>query len=261
MTEETTQAVVAPETTPIVAPVAPAPQADAPVTPSAETATTPSWVKDLETADPDALRKHPRVAAIVGDLVRKNLTSERQRLADENTRAATRTVEQQLLTLLDENEESVTSRYPAVAAHLKALRQTQGQRASQEAHSEALNRLAASIGKGFQSLPEWPGLTAQDHETLAKSVAGLADDDVLPAYNARALDLIAERRAEKKAQDRMSKELATERDAIRKEESAKLLQRQNAPSTARPSALPTQADINAMSDKEFDTYWNRRFSR
>lgn len=262
MTEEATPVAPATEQTPPAKPTTQAP-VEKPVAsmPPAEPATGPSWVKDLDTADPELVRKHPRVMAIVGELFGKRIAAERQRITEEQSRSAQKTVEEQMLALLEDNEESIAQRYPAVAAHIKRLKDTRGDRQAQEARSEALNRMAAAIGKGYQAVPEWAELTPEDHESLAKSIASLPDDDVLPTYNARALDIVAERRAAKKATERIAREIEKEREAIRKEESARLLKEQSAPDMATPKAAATSVNINAMSDKEFDEYWSKRFSR
>ncbi len=258
MTEETTPVAPATETTPTAAPTTTQPVAS---TSAVDTATVPSWVKELDTADTNMLRKHPRVAAIVGELVGRNMAAEKQRITAESQRALQDQTEAQLLTLLDENEDSIAQRYPAVAAHIKQLKSTRDDRQSQEAYSKALNKMAEAIGRGYQAVPEWKELTPEDHETLAKSVANLPDDDVLPTYNARALDIIAERRATARLAERMAKELTREREAIRKEEAAKLLQQQSAPDMVKPRATPSTVNVNSMSDKEFDEYWEKRFKR
>lgn len=115
------------------------------------------------------------------------------------------------------------------------------------------------IGQSFQDVPEWANFTAEDYAQLVKAVEGKDDYEAIAAYNKTMVNIIATKRAEAIHHDRWEKELAKEREAIRQEEAAKLLKQAPQPDLTKPKGTPAAVNLDAMSPKEFDAWYQRTF--
>lgn len=210
---------------------------------------TPAWVQELEKADPKAVRSHPRIAGIIGSEIQRAVEAERKRTqADEGTKAA-REAEERLRELARSDPVGFTERWLTDDQKKKIQTDLDDLRGKTRAE------IATNIGRGYQALPEWAELTPEDHERVAAKLADKPDDEAVVTYNQVMLDILAERRARKLHADWKAKELPSEREAIRTEEAAKLLQQGQAPDLAKPKGPPAKVDVDAMPREEFDRYW------
>ena len=256
---------MADEIQPVEVPQTPeSPQAaEAPVeTPAVETPQapeTPTWQQELEKLDAKELRKHPRIAGIIGSELQRAVQAEQERIRTEESRKANDQTEQELLRFSEENADYIREKYPKAYAHLMNLQKQRAQREVDGLRGQTRHEFAQQLGRAFAEIPEWKELTDADHEDLAKKVMGKNDDEVIPIFQKEATTLVATRMAHKLHDQWKQKDLAKEREAIRQEEAAKLLKGSEAPDTARPKGEPARTNVNNMSDDEFDDYWNKRF--
>lgn len=247
-------------TTPEQAQVSEQPQETVAPEPEQE-AVTPSWQELLERADARELRKHPKIAGLIGsELQRAVQDHERRQVAEQEKRVRDMT-EQELLKFSEENADYLKANYPRAYEHIMGIQQQRAQAEVANLRGRTIGQLAEQIGRAFRDVPEWSELTTNDHEQIARAVIGKPDEEVIGIFNRMALDLVAEKRAQKKHADWKTKDLVKERDAIRLEESGKLLKGSDAPDTTRPKGAPGGLDIRGMSDEEFDKYYNQRFRR
>jgi len=234
---------------------------ETPTTETPEVPETPTWQQELDKLDPKELRKHPRIAGLIGNELQKAVQAERQRLESEQARAVSDQTEQELLRFSEENAEYIREKYPKAYQHLMDLQKQRAQREMDGQRGKTRHEFAQSIGRAFAEIPEWQELTEADHEDLAKKVIGKSDDEVIPIFQKEATTKVATRIAQKLHDQWKAKDLAKEREAIRQEEAAKLLKNSEAPDTRRPSGLPARTNINNMSDEEFDDYWNKHIKQ
>lgn len=215
---------------------------------------TPSWDKILEQIDSKDLRSHPRIAGIVGDELDKAIKRERQRILEEEGSKAAREAEERLRKLAESDPATFAEHW------LSESQKRDIERQLSEVKTKAKNDIATTIGKAYQDLPEWKDLTQEDHEKLARSVIGKADDEVIPTFNQTALSIIAERRAQRLFTEWKDKELPNLKEAIRQEEAAKLLTKTEAPDGAAPKGPPAKVNLQQLVKEggwaAFDKWYN-----
>jgi hypothetical protein len=261
MSEETASPTPVPATDAPATPTTP-PQA---TTPAAERAagegtsapavdTASEWQKHLESANPEDLRRHPKVAGLVGDMVDKAMRRWRAEQDAEVSQRAAQQAEHHLLTLAKEDPEAFAERFLTDKQRETTLRQIN--RLREDTRAE----FAHSIGRAYQDAPGWDEI---DHEALAKAIANKPDDEVIPAFHKEAmrqlLDLNASRKAKAEFETWKEKELAKEREAIRKEVAADLLKKGPRPDMTRGRNLPTAraAWMDLPPGPEFDAAYER----
>jgi hypothetical protein len=262
MTDET-KPVAVPSTTeggqepPAAAPAttsAPAPQPQEPNGAQAEP-TPPTWLTELEKVDARELRKHPKIAGIIGSEQQRAIQTERERIKVEEGERAAKAAEQRLRDLAQKDPVTFAEQW------LSQAQKDDIQRQLDDLHRKTRSDLATAIGRAYQGLPEWKELSQEDQEALGRAVMGKPDDEVLPLFTTHAADLVARRRAERQFNEWKTKELAKEREAIRQEEAAKLLKGSDAPDGRAPKGEPAGVNVHTMSDAEFDAYWKKKFGR
>ena len=243
---------------------APATEAQPATTPTAElqtsppAETTPAWLKELDTADPkqlaEALRTHPRVRGIVGSELQKARDEERRRVGEEQQRLAEERQEAQLRELAKNNPLDFAEKWLGDDAKKSYQRQIDDM--SQRERS----RMAEQIGRAMRESEFWGDLTPEDHQAVASALVGLSDDAVLPTFNRVVFERALARSSEKRLSEYKQTLLGKEREAIRKEEAANLLNSSAAPSTAAPKSAPG-GNPAQLSDKEFSDWWARKYGR
>lgn len=226
------------------------------VTPQAET---PTWQQELEKADAKDLRRHPRIAGIIGAELQRAVEADRQRRQEEQNRIDREQSEAELLKFLEDNADYLKQNHLKAYDQLMFLRRQYTDHQLGGVRERTRAELATAIGRAYGDVPEWKDLTEADHETLAKTVMGKSEDEVIPLFTRTALDLVAERRTQRKVNEWKEKELTKEREAIRQEEAAKLLRNSEAPDATKSKGQPAAGpNIKSMTDEEFDKYWNSR---
>ncbi len=242
MTEET-KATTAPATS-----EQPPEQTPSPVavqTPLADT--TPAWLRELDTADREVLRRHPVIAGIAGSMFDQWKRSHEAELAQRSAAEAAEGERKRLRELRKTN----WSAYDAEMDEREAREEHETE--LQRHVGETRQQFAERIGRAYRNLPEWSALTPEDFESLAAAVASkTTDDEALEAFAVKSAELVADKRTAKRLNEWTTRELAKEREAIRKEEAAKYLQGTERPDMARPKGLPAKFNPAALSDEEFD---------
>lgn len=245
MAEETGQQT---ETTPPVAETPPA---------AAEAA--PDWTKLIEGIDAKELRRHPKVAGLIGSEVENARRSVQQRQSEEQAKRARELVEDEFERLALENSDTLKERYPRLAGWIQEQSKARQEREVAEKLQEVRAEMAGIVGRSFHTLPDWSELTPNDLETLAKAVSGKQDDEVIGAYNAAALSLLAERRSKKHFEEWKTKQLETERKALRKEIAAEFMAKSESPDSTKAKRVPPPLDIKRMSKEDFDKLYDSTF--
>jgi len=214
---------------------------------------TPAWQQAIDQAAAEELRKHPKVAGIVGDMVDKAIRNWERTQHERITAAQRQQAERELEEMAQSDPLGFSRRF------LSDKEQDRLQRQFQTLRESTREEFARYVGAAYRGVPEWAELTPADYESLARAVAGKGDDEVIAAYNARALEIIADKRAEKRASERHQKwrssELETEVEARIKERQAQALQRQRAPSVARPAGPGAPFDPTKLDDKAFREWY------
>lgn len=194
----------------------------------------------LNTASPDEILKNDRIRGIFGSRIQQEREQIRQQMSAEQDRAARQKAEQDLLNLAKSDPFTFAQTYLSKAEQERLQNETQNLKQS------ARVEFVQQIGRGYAALPEWQNLTPAEQETLARSVMGKSDDEALISFNAAALDVIAERRANAKAAKFRESELAKEREAIRQEETAKRVKTSARPSLDRGATQPQGGDWQSL---------------
>jgi seryl-tRNA synthetase len=217
-------------------------------TPAAEP--TVDWQKVLDTVDPKELRRHPKIAGLVGS----QLEAERRREQQEREAAAQAKARQELDAefekLAAENEETLQERYPSVYRHVQRLK-------TEREEGESLKKFAARVGQAYNNLPEWKEATADERQELAKALIGVPDEDVVAVANSHILKFVAGKQNERTYAERLRADLARERKAWETEAAARGFKASDAPDMARGQATPARVDVNALPKAEFDQRWER----
>jgi len=103
-------------------------------------------------------------------------------------------------------------------------------------------------------------MTQDEHAKLMEAVQGKADDEVLTAFAAAATNLVAERRSIQRFEEWKKKELDREREAVRKEEAAKLLAKTPGADISRGKTRPDTVDVDSMTPRQFEEHWKKHFT-
>ena len=214
---------------------------------------TPDWRPLVEQVDPEELRRHPRVAGIVGQMVDAAMRQWHATQQEETSHRATETARLELLKLAREDPDAFAQRYLTdvqkedVIGQLTRIRQ------------EEAATMARRVGQAFAKIPGWEKLTVDHHAELAAAIRGLSDDEVVAAYNSKALELLMRVGVDGEANTRLAKwkeaELDKERKAIRDEEAAKILKKAAAPDMARSVRQPAIPDFSRMTDDEYNKWY------
>lgn len=196
----------------------------------------PAWVRALDEADPKELRKHPKFAGILGSELESNRRTWSERQAQQAAEKARKDAEAELERLAEEDPVAFAERFRVDRQQAKLRAELDGLKASTR------EELARNVGRAYQGVPEFVEFTEREYGELAKAVAGLPDDEVIGAWNAKALELVAAKRGEKIAAERVEQfkkaELPKEREAIRKELAKELREQTPSPGLDRPKATP-----------------------
>ncbi len=213
----------------------------------------PSWQELLDQTDAKELRRHPKVAGIIGS---ERQDAERKFQLHHSQKSESERLERQekaFLDLVEGNTDYIKEHHPLVHDRYIALQQERASREVASIRGNTVHEIAAAIGRAMHDVPEWQQLAEQDHQAIAKELANKSDDEVLPIFNRMAIQLVSKKMLDKwKAE-----ELAKEREAIRKEVNAQIMREGDAPDMTRSKSASKQGivDVNSMSQEEFNKYW------
>jgi hypothetical protein len=234
------------------------PAADAETPPAA-----PDWRKAIDEAPLDELRHHSRIAGIVGSekpLWQQQWQQQWESQKSEEIAAKARADYEREL-------EELYEKHPVAFAE-KVWGERQAAKAKEQLSSLEVNAqksVATQIGAAFHAIPEWAAI-ADDPDRLAQlavALEGKTRDQVLPAWNAKAVDLVAERRAQARFDEWKKTELTREREALRTEITAELLAQGSRPDLARAlrDARRGSWEDAPMDSKEFQEGYAREVLR
>lgn len=218
----------------------------------------PDWTATLDKVDPKELRKHPRVSGMIGSEIDRAVRAERDRHQRE---AEGRTQEKQvgdLIKLYEENGNTLRTEYPDAYSHLSGLVQSQQNLALERKRGETRKEFAERIGAALFDFSDGQVLEPSELTELEQAMSNKQDLDQLEAFARTATKISVRKQVAAEVAKWKEKELPKERETIRKEEAAKLLTDSRAPSARRGSGNPKKVDIAAMSDEEFNKYWESR---
>mgnify|MGYP001594445993 CR=1 FL=1 len=262
MTEESTSVQPTPETE------APGEEVTAPAAAPASAPTAPEmpdWTAALDKVDHKELRRHPKIAGLIGSAAQQAIDDYKRRETEAASHKTAKESEDELLKLFEENADAIKERYPRAHERFIALQKERVQAELAGAKAEIRRGAAAQIGQAYRDLPEWSEFTQTEQEELAKALVGKTEDQILPTFAAKAADLVAERRAQKRFEAWKTKELGKEREALRKEVSAELLKGSPAPDLTRGRAVAPDAEARRVilsgSDEEFDKWYESTYGR
>ena len=227
---------------------------------SAESAAAPQvdYAALLDTVPEDVLAKHRRFNGLVGSHAQRLAEQDRQRIAQEEQIKAEEAERQRLRKLAEENPFEFTQKWLGDQA-----RQTAELELSQ-LRTRTQTALFEKIASSYGVLPEWQQLTPEEFGNIQRQVAGKADEDLVAAFNVAALDILADRRANSRAEKALRDRLATERQAWEQEAQARRLRGETAPDMSMPTSANGVNDVQAirsMSDAEFNAYYERNIRR
>jgi hypothetical protein len=200
----------------------------------------------LDRVDPQALRTHPRVAGILGDMLHREKSRWEQGQKAEAERIARERAEQELLDLARTDPYEFSQKY---------LQKTEAERLQAQiaqTRSQAQQALVADLGKALGTSVQ---LTPAEVERLSAALAGKGDHEVVPAF----ADAIADIKAERKLAERVQKELAKEREAWAQQEASKALARGQRPDLGKPAGAPARIDPIKLPDTEFNEWYERTY--
>lgn len=207
----------------------------------------------------DVLRAHPRFLGVAGEYAARLTERERARFEAESQRKAQEEAEARLHKLAEEDPFSFSAEYLKQDATKQAHREIERLRQSEQ------ETLMQAVGNAYGALPEWREIMSDpgNANRLAEAVAGRTGADIVAAFNATALDLVAERRASRTADSRVREKLDTEVEALVQERLAARLRGETVPemSAARTMSVNQAAAILNMSDADFDRWYNRNVLR
>lgn len=203
--------------------------------------------KALDHVPVEKLRQHSRFSGTVGEAVQRAVAAKEAEWKAEQA-ARERDAEEERLRQLRRND-------PLRYAEEQEQRDQQAQ--VQRESERQMSEIAEAIGSSVTAIPEWGEVTPEQFQRLREAVTGKAGKDLFKAFNATAADILSDIRAAKRADAWRAKDLAQEREAIQKEERAKLLSQDRSPDMARAQAYPTSDEPDFKDRKA----WNRWYER
>lgn len=250
--EETTEGAPEATETPTPSEEGAEPTAAAPETPPAAPY---DWRKALDEAPADELRKHPKFAGILGsEKPRWQQEYEARKQADDEAKAAAN-LREQMRQKARQNPVAFADEWLGADEAKEQEERLQG------LESKARQDIAAQVGAALHTVEEWKDVLA-DPEALAAftaAPAGKKAEEVIPAAFSAATRLVGQKIGQKLFAKWKAEELTKEREAMRAEVSAELLQEGGRPDLTRADRAGRRGsweDAPAGS-KEFKEGWER----
>jgi hypothetical protein len=203
-------------------------------------------------ADPktaaDRLKKHRAVAGIAGSLAEQRFDRMRQESDAAAETRARQQAHEELVRMAEERPLEFADKFRTHAAAEEQRARIMGVEAN------AQKKILEQVGAAFHEFEEWGQITDDERGRLAAALKNVPPDKLLAAFNKTAVDIVADRRAEKRLADRLPKE----QEAWKKQWEAERLASERSPDLRRPSGA-TQRPLNmaAMSDEDFNDWYER----
>jgi hypothetical protein len=148
----------------------------------------------------DAISKHQLVAGIAGGIGDRRF---REKEEASNREAAERAIEAEqarLLQLAEDDPEAFAEKFRSEKAAERARKELE------TLQTKARETVGTHIGRAVRDLPEWKDLTAAEVGRIQRATSGLPEEQVLGVYVKTVADIVADRRAEQKMDQRVAKE-------------------------------------------------------
>ena len=209
----------------------------------------------LDQIPDDVLTRHARISGVVGKHAQRLAERERTRLEQEARDRALRDKEAELLKLAQENPFEFSQRYLKDYETSRAQLEIQGLRTNVQ--KDLFERVASS----YAAHPEWRELTPDEFSRVQQAVAGKSDEELVAAFNVAALDVLAERRASKRAEASLKDRMSAEVEAQVQQRLAERLGSERAPDMTAPSSAIGRFDPRNLSDEDFDRWYKQQILR
>lgn len=196
----------------------------------------------LDQIDAEVLRKHPRVAGILGDMHQKARTRWETEQREQTETAAQKKAQEELERLAKEDPYAFSQKYLSEQEQARIKSQLDGVKGS--ARQELVQRIGRHAAEKY-------AFGQDETQRIAAALVGVPDEDVVAVFNATVTDIEADRRAERLYQDRWDKDIAKEREAIRKEVAEELRRGDPVADMRRGTPVPP-ANLAGLSGVEFD---------
>lgn len=215
--------------------------------------TTPEWARYLDQAPADDLRRHPKIAGVVGDMVDKALRKWKSDQDGQVSVKAAQEAEAALEKLAKDDPEAFSERFLNDKQRERTLRQFQSLRDDTRAE------FAQHVGSAYRDAPGWDEI---DHAALMKAVAGKPDDEVIVAFHKEAMRQLTDINSQKTGKalfnEWREKELPKEREALRKEVAAEFLKKEPRPGLTRGKAAGGTPDWASIPiGPEYDRWYEK----
>lgn len=202
----------------------------------------------------DVLQSDRRLQSRIGNLGQRFAEQARQQIEADAKQREAQAAEARLRKLAEEDPFSFSQEYLKEHATSQARQEIENLRRGEQ------ETLMQAVGAAYGNLPEWRDIMADpdNAQRLASAVAGRQGADIVASFNATALDLVAERRAQKMpntaARDAEIEARVQERLAAR-------LRGETVPEMSAARIMNTNSAglINQMSDAEFDRFYKKTF--
>lgn len=208
-----------------------------------------AYTSDPKTAG-DRLKKHRAIGGIAGSIAERRL----QEIGTQQAQQQQADAMQRARAELDDMAQNRPLEFADKYLNTRQAEDTRARISAVEAN--AANKLMEQIGKAYHGIPEWADLNDEEKGKLQDAVAKAPHGDELPSFNKAALEIVADRRTEKKLADRLAKE----KEAWQREYEGERLSTERGPDLRRPSRTTSKpiswADMN---DKDFQKYWKERY--
>ena len=215
------------------------------------------WQKAIDEAPPEELRKHDRIAGIVGsELAVKQENWRRDWESQQEARIKA--------------EADANARRELKALYNKAPLEYADRKYNEDEDKDARDRLTAleenartevgrRIGAAYHQHPNWQKVidNPAEYATLMQAIAGRKDDDVVPAWNLAAAAALARVEATDIAAKKLAEELPKYKAAWEEEAAGRGLATSTRPDISRGGRTATVDPMPAMNWPQFNSWYER----
>lgn len=207
--------------------------------------------KAIDKASPEQIRQMRRFQGIVGSAIQQSRQAWEREQKDLTERQAKERAEQELLEMAQTRPVDFAEKFISD----KEAERVRGQLESLKADTakQYMRQIGQAFGQEFQ-------LTGEEIEQISAALAGKSDEEVLPSFNVAAAKVVTQREAKKMFEEWRQKELPKERDALKQEIAAEMLQGDSAPKVTR-SRAPSVLKPQQLPDDKFDEWYEKNVLR
>lgn len=212
----------------------------------------PDYAALLQQIPDDYLAQDRRVNSRVGNIAQRLAAQDSERREREAQEHAKAEAEARLHKLAEENPFEFSQVY------LKEHAASQAHREIEKLRSAEQDSLMNAVGQAYGALPEWREIMSDPDsaQRLAEAVAGRQGGDIVASFNAVALDLVAERRAQHAPNN---EKINAEVEARVQERLAARLRGEAVPQMSAARTMSNSIDPRSMSEADFNRWYKQTF--